>query len=441
MSSVRGDVRIDAKALQRALAGADPVPETDLSSYTIGDATPLAAVRPQTIDGVATALTAATHLGAAVVPWGGGTRMGLGNPPSRYDFALDMRGLSSVVEHRPADLVVTVEAGCTIQALQDVLRQSGQYLTLDPPLPAQATVGGVLATGIGGPLSTAFGTPRDQVIGMRAVLADGSIVKNGGIVVKNVTGYAMDRLYIGAMGTLAVIAEATFKVTPLPRAEATVVATFSSMNAAIAACNVVAAQGLPLLAAEVLNGAALSRVGQPTDTNGDYTLLLRVAGRPSAVSRSIDACVAACREVGVANVEALNDDPSASLWKKVTDLGWESGPPDPALRLLGTPAQSADLAALATQESDTAMSVSPTRGVVKAYWNSDALPPDVSSFITGLRDAVAALNGTVVVESPTKREGVDAWSPTPDSFSVMRRLKEQYDPQGILNPGRYVGGL
>jgi glycolate oxidase FAD binding subunit len=143
----------------------------------------------------------------------------------------------------------------------------------------------------------------------------------------------------------------------------------------------------------------------------------------------------------VANVESLNDDPSASLWKKVTDLGWESGPPDPALRLLGTPAQSADLAALATQESDTAMSVSPTRGVVKAYWNSDALPPDVSSFITGLRDAVAALNGTVVVESPTKREGVDAWSPTPDSFSVMRRLKEQYDPQGILNPGRYVGGL
>ncbi len=441
LSSVRGDVRIDARTLQEALASADPVPETDHPGYTIGDATPLAAVRPKTIDGVATALTAATRLGAAVVPWGGGTRMGLGNPPSRYDLALDMRGLSSVVEHRPEDLVVTVEAGCTMQALQDVLRDSGQYLPLDPPLPAQATVGGLLATGISGPLSTAVGTPRDQVIGMRAVLADGSIVKNGGIVVKNVTGYAMDRLYIGAMGTLAVIAEATFKVTPLPRAEATVVATFSSMNAATTVCNVVTAQGLPLMAAEVLNGAAWSQVGQSDDGNGDYTLLLRVAGRPSAVARSIDACVAACRETGVANVESLNDDASVSLWKKVTDLGWESGPPDLALRLLGTPAHSAELVALAAQESDAAVSVSPTRGVVKAYWNSDALPPDVHAYIAGLREAVTALNGTVVVESRSRLDGVDAWGPTPDSFAVMRQLKEQYDPHGILNPGRYVGGL
>ncbi|MCH8940031.1 MAG: FAD-binding oxidoreductase [Chloroflexi bacterium] len=432
---------VDAKALQEALSGADPVPELQIPGYIIGAATPMVAVRPQTIDGIATVLTAATRLGAAVVPWGGGTRMGMGNPPRHYDLALDMRGLNSVVEHRPADLVVTVEAGCTVQALQDVLLESGQYLPLDPPLPAQATVGGVLATGIGGPLSTAFGTPRDMVIGMRAVLADGSIVKNGGIVVKNVTGYAMDRLYIGAMGTLAVIAEATFKVTPLPRAEATVVATFSSMNAAVAACNVVAAKGLPLLSAEVLNQFAWRQVDQTTDGNGDYTLLLRVAGRTSAVARSIDSCLAACREIGEANVESLNDDASSALWKKVTDLGWESGPPELGLRLLGTPTQSAELVALAVQGTDAAVSVSPTRGVVKAYWNINALPPDVPAYITGLREAVTALNGSVVVESRSKLEGVDAWGPTPDGFTVMRQLKEQYDPQGILNPGRYVGGI
>lgn len=367
--------------------------------------------------------------------------MGLGNPPSQYDLALDMRGLSSVVEHRPADLVVTVEAGCTVQALQDVLRQSGQYLPLDPPLPALSTVGGVLATGIGGPLSTAFGTPRDLVIGMRAVLADGSIVKNGGIVVKNVTGYAMDRLYIGAMGTLAVIVEAAFKVTPLPRAEATAVATFSSMNAAVAACDKIVSQGLPLLAAEVLNHVARRQVGQTTDGKGDYALILRVAGRTSAVSRSIDACAAACQEIGVATVESLEDDASSALWRKVTDLGWESGPPDLALRLVGTPAQSADIAALTFQRADAAVTVSPTRGVVKTYWNSDALPLDVPAYITGLREAVTTLNGNVVVESRLRLEGVDAWGPIPDGFAVMRQLKEQYDPQSILNPGRYVGGL
>jgi glycolate oxidase FAD binding subunit len=440
LSNVKGDVAVDVAALEQALPNAGLVAGANLASYAVKGAQPLVVARPDSIEGVSIVLTAASRLGAGVIPWGGGTRMGLGNAPNRYHVALDMQGLNSVVEHRPADLTVTVEAGCTVQTLQDTLRESGQYLPIDPAMQAQATIGGVLAVGTGGPLSAAFGLPRDLVIGMHAVLADGSMVKNGGIVVKNVTGYAMDRLYIGSMGTLAVITEATFKVTPLPRAEATVSASFGSVVDAVAACNAVAAQGLPLLAAEVLNHAACARAGLDGVT-GKYQLLLRVAGRFSAVTRSVDACASACHDHGADAVTSMDDAASAALWKSVANIGWESGPPALALRLLGTPAQGAELMALVGTDSDAAVTLSATRGVVQASWASDATPDDVGGYLAGLRTSASIMEAQVVVESQSSLEGVDAWGLVPDGFAVMRQLKEQYDPQGILNPGRYVGGL
>ena len=201
----------------------------------------------------------ASQLGAAVVPWGGGTRQGLGAPPSSYHLALDMRGLNRVVAHEPADLTVTVQAGCTVGALQDALTRESQWLPLDPPLPGRATVGGTLAAGIAGPLGTGFGLPREMVIGMRAVLPDGTVVKSGGNVVKNVTGFAMDRLHVGGLGTLGVIAEVTFKIVPTPRKEATVVAAFATAQAAVDASAGVASIGLPMLSIELLNDAAWAK--------------------------------------------------------------------------------------------------------------------------------------------------------------------------------------
>ncbi len=440
MSNVKGDVAVDVAVLEQALPNAGLVADANLASYAVKGAQPLVVARPDSIEGMVSVLTSASRLGAGVIPWGGGTRMGLGNAPSRYHVALDVQGLHRVVEHRPADLTVTVEAGCTVQTLQDTLRESGQYLPIDPALPAQATIGGVLAMGTGGPLSTAFGLPRDLVIGMQAVLADGSMVKNGGIVVKNVTGYAMDRLYIGSMGTLAVITEATFKVTPLPRAEATVSASFGSVADAVSVCNAVAAQGLPLLAAEVLNHVACTRAGLGGNT-GMYQLFLRVAGRSSAVTRSVDACASACRDHGAETVTSMDDATSAAIWKNVADIGWESEPPALALRMLGTPAQGAELMALAGHDPDVSATLSATRGVVQASWASDATPDDVAGYIAGLRSSASAMGAQVVVESQSLLEGVDAWGPVPDGFAVMRQLKEQYDPQGLLNPGRYVGGL
>lgn len=438
-----------AAELLRALQGV-PV-EADAAAYSLAGAAPLAVALPTTIEQVSAALAAASRLGVSVVPWGGGTRQGLGAPPSDYHLALDLRGLDRVVAHEPADLTVTVQAGSTIGALQTALGDAGQWLPLDPPLPDRATIGGALATGLGGPLGAAFGLPREMVIGMRAVLADGSIVKSGGNVVKNVTGFAMDRLYVGGLGTLAVIAEATFKIVPSPAKEATVAATFASAQDAVDATIGVTSIGMPMLSVELLNDATWARlmglragntdVDEMTREEGSasWRLLVRIAGRPAAVMRSVDAWAAACESHG-APVDWMEDADSRALADKVTDLGWESGPPALAVRVAVPPSQgAAALAALGDMPSSTALSV--TRGVTRAAWDAVTAPEDAGAYVAELREQVAALGGAVVVESNARIGGVDPWGPPGDGFDVMRGLKEQYDPHGILNPGRYLGGL
>lgn len=428
------------RALQGVPVGADAAP------YSLAGAAPLAVALPTTIEQVSAALAAASRLGVGVVPWGGGTRQGLGAPPSNYHLALDLRGLNSVVAHEPADLTVTVQAGCTVGALQAVLARSEQWLPLDPPLPDRATIGGALATGIAGPLGAAFGLPREMVIGMRAVLADGTIVKSGGNVVKNVTGFAMDRLYVGGLGTLAVIAEATFKIVPSPAKEATVTATFASAQDAVDATIGVTSIGMPMLSVELLNDDSWAHLTGlpavqpgPEESPSPWHLVVRIAGRPAAVMRSVDAWAAACESHNAA-VDWMEDDDSRTLADKAADLGWENGAPALAVRVAVPPSQgAAALAALGDSPSSVALSV--TRGVARAAWDADALPEDAAGYVAELRDRAVALGGAVVVESSARIDGVDPWGPPGDGFDVMRGLKEQYDPHGVLNPGRYLGGL
>ena len=452
---------IDATGLHRGLLDAGVGVGADTAPYALAGREPLAVATPTTIDELSATLVVASQLGAAVVPWGGGTRQGLGAPPSSYHLALDMRGLNRVVAHEPADLTVTVQAGCTVGALQEALTRAEQWLPLDPPLPGRATVGGTLAAGIAGPLGTGFGLPREMVIGMRAVLADGTVVKSGGNVVKNVTGFAMDRLHVGGLGTLGVIAEVTFKVVPIPRKEATVVAAFASAQAAADAGAGAASIGLPMLSIELLNDAAWAKAidgleirpepiaatavqpvnSEPAEGSSEtrsWHLLARVAGRAAAVMRSVDAWAAACESHG-ASVEWLEDAESGALAGRVADLGWLDGPPGFAVRIAVPPAEGA--AAMDALVDLPAATLSVTRGVVRAAWPADAMPDDASAYVGSLRERVANLGGTVVVESQEPIPGVDPWGPPGDGFTVMEGLKRQFDPQGLLNSGRFVGGL
>src|SRR2546430_602766 len=162
-------------------------------------------------------LRLSNEAGLAVIPRGNGTKLGWGNPPTRADLILSTTRLNEIIEHAWADLTVTVEAGCTIQRLQETLAQHGQRLALDPLWPEKATIGGVLAANDSGALRLRFGALRDLIIGATIALADGTLASSGGKGVKNVAGYDLPKLVTGALGTLGIITRAVFRLHPLPR--------------------------------------------------------------------------------------------------------------------------------------------------------------------------------------------------------------------------------
>ena len=174
-------------------------------------------IEPENEQQLAAALSCADAAGASVVPRGGATKMGWGNPPKRADLILSTRRMNQIVEHVWADLTVTVEAGCTLQSLQAALAKHGQRLAFDGLWPERATIGGVLSTNDSGALRLRFGSLRDLVIGVTLALPDGTLASSGGKVVKNVAGYDLPKLATGALGTLGVITRAVFRLHPLPR--------------------------------------------------------------------------------------------------------------------------------------------------------------------------------------------------------------------------------
>src|SRR5205809_3260427 len=199
-----------------ALLGPDHIRPASLADAVAG-VHPKLVVDPGTEKELAAALRLANEAGLAVIPRGGGTKLAWGNPLSRADLILSTVRLNKILEHAWADLTVTVEAGCSIQTLQETLAQHGQRLALDPLWPEKATIGGVLSANDSGALRLRFGALRDLIIGATIALADGTLASSGGKVVKNVAGYDLPKLVTGALGTLGIITRAVFRLHPLPR--------------------------------------------------------------------------------------------------------------------------------------------------------------------------------------------------------------------------------
>jgi len=236
-------------AVRPALAAACPALSEGSPSDAVAGVVPSFVASPASTAEVAALLRAADEAGLAVVPRGAGTGLSWGAPPSRCDLALDLRSMDQVIEHAAGDLVARVQAGATIGQLAVALGSAGQQLALD--VPAGATVGGVVATGTAGPRRFRYGAPRDLLIGITVVRADGVVARSGGKVVKNVAGYDLGKLFAGSQGTLGVITEATFRLHPLPAATAWVTAEFGQAERAGAVAAVASAAGSPLVPSAV----------------------------------------------------------------------------------------------------------------------------------------------------------------------------------------------
>jgi glycolate oxidase FAD binding subunit len=365
---------------------------------------------PETTDDLAGVITAAHNAREAIVLWGGGTRIGVGDPPERYDIAVDLTGLTGVVEYSPADLVCTVRSGTTLAELASVLHASGQRWPVEAASRERATVGGTIASAAAGPSRLRYQHPRDWIIGCTAVLGDGTITKAGGRVVKNATGYDMTRLYSGSYGTLVALADITLKLIALPERTVTLRAMVGEMSAALRIAAELRATHLPFDALAVVTGGAAARVGER-----GAAVFVRVAGPDAAVERVTRVVQERC---GATELDGRVWEDIASLpasSDRVARAGWPAGHVvPPGLDLSNAVIYPGSGIAFVLDEFE-----------IDAFGRA--------------RTATESVEGALIVERADpefKRAVGGAWGRPRVPLAIARALKQRFDPRGVLAPGR-----
>ena len=435
MSSRTAATRVDEfRAVVSKITDAAQIRPGDAGHYEVDGCVPEVVVEPSTAEQLQQVLSEAYTAGVTVVPLGGGAHKGAGNVPESYDVALSLTRLDHIIAHESADLTVTVEPGVRLADLQARLAEHGQFVPLDPPCDAAATIGGILSANAHGPLRHAYGTARDWLIGVRIVHADGSMSKSGGRVVKNVAGYDMHKLYVGSLGTLGIIAEATLKVAPLPRSEVTLVLTCRS--AAQASDLVLAAHdaGLALRAAEVLSPPAANAVLG----NEAWSVIVRVAGEPGTVTRTRRELDAASAALGT----KVDERDTPAVWS-AWDVAFRPGVL--SLHVSVLPSSVGEAMQVLDRRfagAGARLSATLTAGVIRANLKPTR-EARAGALVDAARDVASRYGGGVVVEAapPVLKHDIDVFGPLRPDFAIMKRLKEEFDPRRILSPGRFVGRL
>jgi glycolate oxidase FAD binding subunit len=448
--------------LEEIVGGAHVLTDAaEIAAREVCGVRPAVMVRPANAAQIAEILRFAAAEKLAVIPTSGCTKLGIGSPPAHYDIALDLSRMNRVLAYDPHDLTLGVEPGVRIEDLLRTLAEKKQFLPLAVPFSDRATIGGIVAANSSSPLRHSYGAVRDFCLGMEFVTGVGSQAKSGGRVVKNVTGYDLHKLLIGSLGTLAVITRVNFRTFPMPPAQGTFVASFSSAEAAFDFCRGVAHSVLTPQMVEVANPgtAALIFSGEISASiePRTWTVIVSAAGQPAVVDRYE-------RELGQlagsANAEEflpLTDAEAHSVLAQIREfprLMTERDSSAAIFRIGAMPGVMAPLLGklrvLAAQRALDFVSLARASGILFAAFlpqtENSAPPPSLAGVIAEVFRTCSQpeIHASAMLEwCPTdiKTSAEAAWGPSRPDFELMRRVKHSFDPQNVLAPGRFAGGI
>lgn len=371
-------------------------------------------LRPRTPEELAEALGSAAARGQSIRLGGAFSKDAMAGPVVPTDIAISTSGLSRVLEYDPRDLTISVEAGMRWADLIRLLADNGQTIPLDPPFFGEATVGGVIAANCSGPRRRLYGTARDLVIGMTFATLEGKLVKSGGTVVKNVAGLNMGKLMIGSFGTLAGIVVVNFKLIPQPVATRTFVFRFATLDEAISRRDMIAGSFLQPVAIDLVNPAAAARVGLE-----GFCLIAEATGVPAVLDR-----FSAAFQDG----SALDQGDADRLWTRIREFtpAWlQEHPKGSVLRISTT------LTGIgrAFRDRNGPVIARAGNGVVYSYdERAHNVPADWQK-------------AAIEFAPKAAKSSLNLWPHPGSDFEPMHRIKNLFDPNRLLNPGRLYGRI
>ena len=388
----------------------------------------------------------ASSEGWSVVPSGSATWLDAGNPLKQINIILSTQKLDRIIEHEPADLVAIAEAGVSLRDLNQTLEANGQWLAIDPPDHAdrdRSTIGGVVATGLGGAQQFGYGAPRRHVIGMKIVLADGSLIKVGGRVVKNVAGYDLCKLFTGSYGTLGVIVEVNFKLRPVPFETRTILAAGKREDLIESARRVIDARLFPVAVELLSPGLAIHA---ECAQESEYVLLVKFAGSMNAVTQQTADAIAVMDEKnhGV-RAQLASDD--AAIWRSLAslplrsaeDLVWRVGLKPADVRTFLTKLDALDKTNSGANPSGSMWHAGLGDGRIRVVDSFQQTEDKTVARLDALRAEAQSLGSALIIENARTevKNRIDSWGTSASSLSLMQRIKQQLDPAGMLSPGRF----
>jgi glycolate dehydrogenase FAD-binding subunit len=427
-----------------------------LAAYEVDGRRPSAALLPASGAELAEILRFASAERLAAIPVGGKTHLHIGMPPHPYDLALDLSGMNRLLDYEPQDLTLGAEPGVTYAALERHLRENGQFLPLAPPLPQRATLGGIVAVNADTPFRYAHGTAKDFLLGAEFVTGEGVVSKSGGRVVKNVTGYDLHKLLIGSLGTLAVITRLNFRTFPLPPGQRMFVAAFAEPADTFAFCRAIAKSPLQPRIVDVLDPGAVKLFATPDRSSlpeNSWLVVIEAAGHHAVLERHARDLTTMARQAGVAEFVPLDETQRDRLFHCLCDF--------PALAFSAT--STATIFRIATVPTAIPALIAEARRAAQAHALHCAiliralgvvyfalLPPDNATAYPELLSCSRELmdpcltSGTapIIERCPQEiKNTLGVWPPAGSEGELALRLKHVFDPQSILSPGRFRGGI